>query len=244
MKFTVESMKLEIVVKTNDGTVLCHEVLDKDQSSPNQSTNENGDQNSLHRNIDKSPKRKSFFSKLKWWSPAQKPTGLNQEKAEANDDVTPTDIEISHLTVQDPLMLENLENVDNASNIVSAELSDDVFYSVNQPVDDQQIGSFIDPIEEHSKLPESTENADTPIDLDVTPLKSSDDINELDTVSVENRPNDQLMTKNLPSVENVNEMLNDISSLKDNISIEKAADNTGDYIMEISFKARAKFSTD
>lgn len=61
-----DTMKLEVILKTDDGKVICHQVVDKNKNNMSGIQHANADQNSLQNKIgiaDES-KEKSYFSKL------------------------------------------------------------------------------------------------------------------------------------------------------------------------------------
>lgn len=264
MKFVVESMKLEVIVKADDGTVLSHEALEKDNSSLKrdkikkevQTANEIVDQSSLYSKDDTAtpttnskPKEKSFLSRLMWWRSKKKSSDLNREMPETTKHAETSDVKA--LIEPQPLISKNLENVDSGSNAYLSADSTEALDSDTQPVDNNKNDSFS--MEQKSTLQtrssEHIDQPDTHHHLDVMPMKLTEYVNNSDNESAAHSPDDEATNIDLnpiasPSEQNVGDVLNDINftSSKTSTPDEKEAENSVVHVTNIYLEARAKFS--
>lgn len=109
MNDILENMKLEVIITI--------EIRDP---------NKNGDQSSLHSDIDKAtdskPKKKSFLSKIMCCCTKKKSLDLKshtrtQENLITTEHVKTPDVEVEHLNVPEAINLENLENLDTSNDL-------------------------------------------------------------------------------------------------------------------------------
>lgn len=250
MKFAVDSIKLEIIVKINSDTVLCHETNKSTVEIP--STNTNNDPKSLHSSIDrttnserKEKSEKSFFSKLMCCCSKKQPS-ISKSNKNNREHVTATDTKINYSNAPETVVSVNLDNTENASNYLSVEEFDFV-HSDKQSVVNILSDTLSQPMKHHSELPTSSPNneentEDATNHLNVTP---TDYINQPANEIAENRSDDQSTeTKLLRDADNKLSNHMNFTSSKDHIPNEEAASNSDDSIIEINIVARAQFSID